>query len=55
MRASHILQGLLLVAGVGAKIPRRQFLRRGLLVGSASSGHGDTNKYIVEFSQVSIS
>lgn len=55
MRVLRFLQVFCFVANVGAKTSPRQFSYRGTVPDITSSGHGDTNKYIVEFSQASSS
>ncbi|KAK0384360.1 hypothetical protein NLU13_8447 [Sarocladium strictum] len=53
MWTCQVLLVICLVAVVRAEIPSRQFLRRGSVKEPESSSQGDTNKYIVEFSQSS--
>ena len=54
MQIAHLLQVVTFAVNVGARIQRRQVVQGGSNVNVASSGHGETNKYIVEFTQVSL-
>ncbi|KAH8174812.1 subtilase family protein [Sarocladium implicatum] len=51
MQITRILQVALLFVGVDSRVQRRHFVHKGSKANLVSSDHGDTKKYIVEFTQ----